>query len=244
MRIAYPLFLVLSLASVTSYAAQSTVTEAAATNSYNSNVAASLDNIADKIRDYKKKNPNANDTELNKYAETLLQTDVQKIPQSASRAAVTSVSTDMDGYVTGYLNPQENALYNSNRAKALLAMANGRMAISATQERYINSGSVMRNGNGDAFRHAIWNFGMTNDVGADFAKKWSDAHEYGAIENYPLERSMDLYNNAIGINLGKNNPNVYFTSTFADLTQKQVRLGTMKTISNNKLVWSNSIGEK
>lgn len=38
----------------------------------------------------------------------------------------------------------------------------------------------MHNGNGDAFRHAVWNFGMTIDVGADFAKKWSDAHEFGS----------------------------------------------------------------
>lgn len=55
MKMVYPLFLVLSLASVTSYAAQSTATEAVATSNYNSNVAASLDNIADKIRDYKEK---------------------------------------------------------------------------------------------------------------------------------------------------------------------------------------------
>lgn len=244
MRMAYPLLLVLSLASVTSYAAQSTVTEATATNNYNSNVAASLDNIADKIRDYKEKNPNANDTELNKYAETLLQTDVKQSPQSVSRAAVSSVYTDMDGYVNGYLNPQENALYNSNRAKALLCMANGKKAISATQERYKNLEAVVHNGNGDAFRHAIWNFGMTNDVGADFAKKWSDAHEYGAVVNNPIERSMDLYNNSIGINLGKNNPTVLLTSTFANLTQQQVRAGKMKVISNGKLIWSDSNGEK
>lgn len=173
-----------------------------------------------------------------------MQTDVKQSPQSISRAAISSVYTDMDGYVNGYLNPQENALYNSNRAKALLCMANGKMAINATQERYVNSAAVMHNGTGDAFRHAIWNFGMTNDVGAEFAKKWSDAHEYGSSGQPALERSMDLYNNSIGINLGKNNPTVLLTSTFANLTQQQVRAGKMKVISNGKLVWSNSNGEK
>lgn len=244
MRILYPLTIALSLSAVNSYAAEVDTTKEALTPSYNSDVAASLDIIADKIRDYKKNNPKANDVELNKYAESLLKTEVKKSPQPLSRASVNSFYTDMDGYVTGILNPQETALYNSNRAKALLSMANGKMAINATEQKYLNSSSVMHNGNGDAFRHAIWNFGMTNDVGADFAKKWSDAHEYGTSGQPAIERSMDLYNNSIGINLGKNNPTVLLTSTFINLTQQQVRTGKMKVISNGKLVWSNSTGEK
>ena len=37
--------------------------------------------------------------------------------------------------------------------------------------------SKLHNGNGDAFRHCLWNYGMAIDVGQDFAKKWGDAHE-------------------------------------------------------------------
>ncbi|MCK4087715.1 hypothetical protein HCY58_11725 [Acinetobacter radioresistens] len=240
------LALTLPLLTGTLYAAEidSTNTQAAVT--YNANVATSLDNIADKLREFQEKNPNASDAELNEYADSLLKTEVSTTPTRASRSITTystsSVYTDMDGYVSGYLNPQEQALYNSNRAKALLCIANGKSALEYSKEKYVNS--VLHNGNGDAFRHTLWTFGMTIDVGADFAKKWSDAHEYGSTGQPALERSMDLYNNSIGISLGKNNPTTALRSTFINLTQQQVRSGRLKVISNGGLVWSSSAGEK
>jgi hypothetical protein len=75
-------------------------------------------------------------------------------------------------------------------------------------------------------------------------KKWSDAHEFGSTGQPATERSMDIYNNSIGISLGKNNPTTLLQSSFANLTQAQVRAGRLKIISNGNLVWSNSVGEK
>ncbi|WP_050049530.1 hypothetical protein [Acinetobacter nosocomialis] len=45
----------------------------------------------------------------------------------------------MDGYINGYLNAQEQALYNANRAKGLLCIANAKTAIDLTKARYVNT---------------------------------------------------------------------------------------------------------
>lgn len=72
------------------------------------------------------------------------------------------------------MNSQEQALYNKNKTKGLLCMSNGKLAIDYAQKNY---STRLTDGNGDAFRHASWNYGMVIDVGYDFAKSWSDAHE-------------------------------------------------------------------
>lgn len=171
----------------------------------------------------------------------MLQTEVKFVPES--RAAVTGEAAyGLDSYVNGYLNAHEKNLYNSNKTKALLCLANGKLALDYSKKHYNNN--VLHNGNGDAFRHSLWTFGMTRDVGADFAKKWSDAHETGAAKQPALEKSMDLHNNSVGINLGKTNTQFMSHNAMIDLVKKQVRSGKLKVISNNKLVASSSSGEK
>jgi len=49
----------------------------------------------------------------------------------------------------------------------------------------------------DAFRHALWSFRMTRDLGAEAAKRFGDAHEVSR-PNRPGELLMDLYNNNTG----------------------------------------------
>lgn len=178
--------------------------------------------LADEIRT--KKNNGATDEELNSFVET------QLLKQRY----------DLNGYITGVLNSKEQTLYNSNKAKGLLCMANGKLAINYTDKNY---SSGLHNGNADAFRHVLWNFGMVIDVGYSFAKQWSDAHEYGS--NGPeIEKTMDLYNNSIGLQLGKSYPNTILHSTFVNKTKEKVRNGSCKRIVNNKLVSTNSSGEK
>lgn len=200
-------------------------------------LASYINDIANKIRTFKKSNPNASDRDIDLYADKIVKNYTLSEKHLNSRAY-----SDMDGYLTSSLNPQEKALYNSNKAKALLCMANGQLAIKYAESNYI--GSVLLNGNGDAFRHTLWNFGMTLDVGSTFAKAFSDAHEYGATNPKPLEKSMDLYNNGIGIQLGKDYPNTILHSTFISRTKEKVKGGKCYIISSNKLVWSNSNGEK
>lgn len=75
----------------------------------------------------------------------------------------------------------------------------------------------LSDGEGDAFRHTLWNYRMSQDIGRSEAKKFGDAHErgnaylqysrgqeYGA-GNSPGSRNMDLHNNHIGRNLQPRN---------------------------------------
>ena len=58
---------------------------------------------------------------------------------------------------------------------------------------------------GDAFRHAYWNFRMTQEIGLEEAKKFGDAHERedGQLTDQQL---MDLFNNHQGRILAVENP--------------------------------------
>ena len=197
-----------------------------------------LDEISNQIRTYKKINPTVTDEELDVYANKIINNPFSSSIGSKSRAAY----TDMDAYISGRLNSREQSLYNSNKAKALLCLANGKLALDYAASNYINS--VLHNGNGDAFRHTLWNFGMTVDVGSSFAKTWSDAHEYGSSNQPAIEQSMDLFNNGVGIQLGRDNPNTFFHSTFISKSKEKVSGGRCYMIFNNRLYWSTSSGQK
>ncbi len=64
----------------------------------------------------------------------------------------------------------------------------------------------------DALRHARWNAEMAKNLGQVKAKKWGDAHEYTSQNETdphaldPIEKSMDLWNNQVGRQIGENFP--------------------------------------
>ena len=77
---------------------------------------------------------------------------------------------------------------------------------------YLHQGSpflsTVSDGVGDAFRHALWNYRMTQIIGKSEAKKFGDAHEEGNFfltgysgGNNAASKAMDLYNNNVGRNL-------------------------------------------
>lgn len=200
---------------------------------------AQFDKIVSQLRDYKTKNPNASTKSLNDYANSLLLSN-----QTNGLNAVTqSVYTDMDGYISGYLNPLEQALYDSNKAYGLLCMANGKLALNYATSYYANTEAVQHNGNGDAFRHTLWNFGMALDVGSSFAKQWSDAHENGTSNNPAIEKQMDLFNNGVGLYQASLYP---YPSSIANMIQiviNRVNVGGCEIIVSGKIVNSNSVGK-
>jgi hypothetical protein len=193
--------------------------------------------IATQLREYKDSNPTVGDEELNLFADKLM-----KSPDLEGKVKLKLAFVNMDSYILSLLNPKEQLLYKTNKAKALLCMANGTLALAYSQSNYIASSLI--NGNGDAFRHAIWCFGMTLDVQSTFAKAWSDAHENGTPNNPEIEKTMDLYNNAIGIQLGKDNPKMIKNNAFILKTKECVRSGKLKIIKNKQIAWSDKTGEK
>ena len=196
--------------------------------SINSNNDNDIDNmiisIANELRELK--NNGASDEELNTYLNT----------------KVFNQRWGLEDYITGNLNSLEQELYNSNKSNGILCMANGKLAIEYAESNYISS--ELHNGNGDAFRHILWNYGMVIDVGYDFAKKWSNAHENGSYGQPDIEKEMDLYNNSIGLNLGLQYPNTVSHSTFISNSKEKVRNGSAKRIVDGRLTSTNYNGEK
>jgi hypothetical protein len=191
----------------------------------NSAVKNSLLNLTDTFREMK--NDGAPDEELNAYFEQYM------VQQSRLRY-------DLDGYINSNLNSLEQAIYDEHPVNALLCMGNGVYALQYAEDNYASY--VLYNGNGDAFRHVIWNYGMVCDVGYTFANQWSDAHENGSSSPL-LERQMDFYNNDIGLQLGVDYPSTVLHSTFISKSKAKVHDGYCKIISGSSLVWSGSYGE-
>ncbi len=79
--------------------------------------------------------------------------------------------------------------------KAWRAKVLSKEAGDATSEQFPNVRP--HNNEADAFRHALWSFQMTREIGAGAAKRLSDAHEI-SYAGPAGELLMDLYNNNAG----------------------------------------------
>ena len=82
------------------------------------------------------------------------------------------------------------------------------------------SSSTLYNGKGDAFRHCLWNAFGAYKIGKTLMKQLTDAHEVydpGEIPR-PLEKTMDLHNNQIGLDIGSQYPyNNAYSSIMLDV---------------------------
>jgi len=140
------------------------------------------------------------------------------------------------------LTTAEKTLYESDRLSGLRCMYGGMQAYNSAEDNYEQA--ALEDGNGDAFRHALWNWNMANDVGQNFAQKWGDAHEELPGNTGTLKKKMDSYNNAVGRQLAKDNPNAESLADKTNVVKQAVRNGQMTVIVNGALVPSNSSGEK
>jgi hypothetical protein len=71
-------------------------------------------------------------------------------------------------------------------------------AVAATNARF-QSGSL-QNSDADAYRHALWAYLMTRELGMDSAKLLHDGHEI-TEPNDPEVRLMDVFNSRVGMEL-------------------------------------------
>ncbi len=97
-------------------------------------------------------------------------------------------------------NPSEWFLAFRYPVAAIRVMINSQTASTYAQSLYPNHGP---DDLGNAFKHAFWSALNTVDllVGADLAKRFTDAHEN--TEGQPeIEKIMDLFNNSVGIDIG------------------------------------------
>lgn len=141
------------------------------------------------------------------------------------------------------LNEKEKELFKANVLKGTRALNYAYNAETRAKARYISES--LYQGNGDAFRHALWNALMAKDLGASYAKQWGDAHEYGQSG---IDPEMDLYNNDKGRTIvtsvagGMDSP--YWQPRLEAELIKNIDNGRLKRIVNNRLVWTDSSQKK
>lgn len=138
-------------------------------------------------------------------------------------------------YDQSVLNPLEKELFRQHPFDGLNACLAAKAALNRSQARY--QAGCLHNGNGDAFRHALWNALMTKKIGAAMAKRWGDAHEEGANPpSPPLEKEMDLFNNEVGRGIALTTTD---DPAASDAVRAKIRAGAMKRIVGNQLVATN-----
>lgn len=93
------------------------------------------------------------------------------------------------------------------------------------------------NDSSDAFRHSYWNALITKNISPEWAKVWTDAHEYGVTDNNETHQAMDLFNNECGRNAASTQTNLS-TDELADYLVQRVSGGGMLIIEIGKLISS------
>ncbi|GGG16869.1 hypothetical protein GCM10007425_09030 [Lysinibacillus alkalisoli] len=96
------------------------------------------------------------------------------------------------------LGTNEKKVFNESLSKGVAVLAAGKSAMSYYKNYY----SGGEDDNADAFRHSLWMaFSSASVAGADYSRRFGIAHE-NDFPSSALARSMDLYNNNIGISYG------------------------------------------
>ena len=114
-----------------------------------------------------------------------------------------SLDSFKDGFEQDYMDKMsasEIIIYNSiSRHKQISYLINAQAAIWKAEALFPNS---LRNGKGDAFRHAFFNAVNSITLGLNLAERLATAHENKPIDpnyrNHYKENQMDLFNNQIG----------------------------------------------
>ncbi len=103
-------------------------------------------------------------------------------------------------------------------------------------------------GHRDAFRHALWAAYTAKEMehhlgegsGIAWTQQFVHAHEGGGV-NPPVREAMDLYNNKVGIQIYRENPNAD-VGRLAELIKEAVDQGRMVVVNRNgQLEWSDRV---
>ena len=93
------------------------------------------------------------------------------------------------------------------------------------------------NGKGNAFKHAVWSAVMSSEIGSGAARRISNGHEDWP-KNPPLEKAMDLHNNAIGNAVGDRLPGGK-RSEIEDAILRELKNGKLRYIKAGRLIPTN-----
>jgi hypothetical protein len=170
----------------------------------------SRDVIFEKLVKFENKNPGATEEEINHYFLKLCKKYNDSTNQTEHSNLVTTFTSVISHplyYIVekkAQLNSQEQALYNDSPSKGFKALIAGDEAYDVTNARFGTNG---HNDKSDAYRHSAWNIFITAFTNGDseWARLWTNAHEFGVTDNPYWEQAMDLHNNYVGRNFADAN---------------------------------------
>ena len=132
-----------------------------------------------------------------------LSTEFENLYQYALSAPVTFIDPSGRKSLTG----QEWAVALQHPIDAFHVKGCAEWA-SANADQLTPARAALWNGTGDALRHCLWNCCIVQKIGnIDEARLFTDAHETGGGFD-PTESPMDLFNNAVGLDLGSLCPQI------------------------------------
>ncbi|KEF36871.1 hypothetical protein M670_03953 [Schinkia azotoformans MEV2011] len=141
------------------------------------------------------------------------------------------------------LNDQEIEVFNSNEYYGLQALAAAWEATQYSEDIYTSTS--LHNGNGDAYRHIMWNALMKKYTTSTYAKQFAAAHENGSTGQPAIEKQMDLYNNSVGRGITLVGSNLELKLDALAKVGSKVDDGYGKRISSTgTLIVTNSTGKK
>jgi hypothetical protein len=109
---------------------------------------------------------------------------------------------------------------------------------------YVPTGGEVnwRNNDGhrDAFRHCYWNARLVKEFNYNWTRQFTTAHE-ALPGNTATREAMDLYNNEVGRNIARDNPEAS-DEELARLVRKAVDEGRLIVVNQaGDLAWSNAV---
>jgi hypothetical protein len=95
-------------------------------------------------------------------------------------------------------------------------------------------------GHRDAFRHCFWNARLVKEFNYDWTRQFTTAHE-ALPGNTASREAMDLYNNEVGRNIARDNPDAS-VDELARLVRQAVDEGRLIVVNQSgNLAWSNTV---
>ena len=107
----------------------------------------------------------------------------------------------IDEYAPGQLNEREKELAKEHPFAALQVSWAMETANTVTKGLFGDHWNV-DDTRANAFKHCLWNALMAYSIGAELARQFGEAHEYGMMQRRPESMQMDLHNNEVGYKLG------------------------------------------
>ncbi|MGW4698955.1 DNRLRE domain-containing protein [Streptomyces sp. NPDC004285] len=139
-------------------------------------------------------------------------------------------------YATNYMTGPEARYCLLNPIDCTWVKSSATEALNKAKQWYPQG--TLYQGTGDAFRHCYWNARMEIRLSTNDTYEFATRHE---SDSSGVDRQMDMYNNSVGRQIGRNYTGVYMATTkVRDACRNAQKRGSLKIMKYGVLYWSNS----